>query len=335
MKTIDLSIIVPMYNSAQYLKRTLRNLINLVENSTQTYQILLIDDGSTDNTLNIAEKIATQYTYFEIFRRSHEGVSAARNFGLKKANGTYITFVDSDDILNINFWSTISKNFKLGYEIIITDRQEKNIYSKLTMRDRVLVWKSLNEKRNGESPWSKFYKRSFIEKNKLKFNEKMIIGEDAMFIYTAITYADSLAILDLPFYIQEETHTLGQFRNEMLASEYVFIESLSNLIEKYSMSPDFNELIFILNRYKCKEYFRLIRDYFSPLCKKKKITLDQADRKLKIISKKWELKVSLKNNPYSRLYWHKRQKLYKLLLVCGSYKLVMVIELFLERFKKE
>ena len=103
MKTIDLSIIVPMYNSAQYLKRTLRNLINLVENSTQTYQILLIDDGSTDNTLNIAEKIATQYTYFEIFRRSHEGVSAARNFGLKKANGTYITFVDSDDILNINF----------------------------------------------------------------------------------------------------------------------------------------------------------------------------------------------------------------------------------------
>ena len=90
------SLIVPLYNVEKYLKRCIESLIN------QTYdniEILLIDDGATDNSGKICDEIAKEDQRIKVFHRENEGVSAARNFGIEQASGGWIFFVDSDDLL--------------------------------------------------------------------------------------------------------------------------------------------------------------------------------------------------------------------------------------------
>ena len=94
-----ISIIVPIFNVEQYLEPCLNSIKN------QTYQnleIILINDGSTDNSLNIAQKFLDTDSRFKLFSQKNAGLSSARNHGIKKATGKYITFVDSDDTIEKN-----------------------------------------------------------------------------------------------------------------------------------------------------------------------------------------------------------------------------------------
>ena len=91
-----ISIIVPIYNAAEYLEQCLRSLVQQTESDLQ---IILVDDGSTDNSMAIAEAFAKQDERIVVVQQPHAGQSAARNNGLKHAMGEYIAFVDADDSL--------------------------------------------------------------------------------------------------------------------------------------------------------------------------------------------------------------------------------------------
>ena len=93
------SVIIPVYNVEIYLRECLQSVIG------QTYknlEILLIDDGATDNSGKICDEIAKEDQRIKVFHRENEGVSAARNFGIEQASGGWIFFVDSDDLLMQN-----------------------------------------------------------------------------------------------------------------------------------------------------------------------------------------------------------------------------------------
>ena len=123
---IKLTFVMPMYNSESYLERTLDSVEEMVD--TNDIEVLLIDDGSTDKTLEIAEKYENKLGYIKIFKLEHYGVSNARNFGISKARGEYITFIDSDDTFECNFTSKFSELFSVEADLIITDSElEKNI----------------------------------------------------------------------------------------------------------------------------------------------------------------------------------------------------------------
>ena len=95
-----ISIIIPVYNVEQYIKNCLESVIN------QTYdnwEIILIDDGSTDNSKAIYENIAIKNDKIKIFKQTNKGVSAARNLGIEKAQGDYIVFLDADDWIEKKF----------------------------------------------------------------------------------------------------------------------------------------------------------------------------------------------------------------------------------------
>lgn len=96
MKNNDLvSIIIPIYNSTNYLEDTLKSVVN---QTYKNYEAILIDDGSTDNSMKIAYKFAEKNKKIKIIKVEHQGVSNARNIGIKSANGRYLTFLDSDDV---------------------------------------------------------------------------------------------------------------------------------------------------------------------------------------------------------------------------------------------
>ena len=102
---VNLSIIIPCYNSEKYLERCLQSLIVQKGN----YEIIIIDDGSTDNTSIILDRYSV-HSNIKIFKQENKGVSSARNFGLKVAQGEYVLFVDADDFVSSNYISALESN---------------------------------------------------------------------------------------------------------------------------------------------------------------------------------------------------------------------------------
>ena len=100
----DLTVIVPIYNVAPYLERCINSIIN------QTYvpkKIILVDDGSTDNSENIADKFAAEYEFVSVIHKENGGLSSARNAGLAITETEYVTFVDSDDYLSLDMYEKL------------------------------------------------------------------------------------------------------------------------------------------------------------------------------------------------------------------------------------
>ena len=104
-----ISIIVPVYNTEKYLSKCLNSLIK------QTYkdiEIIVVNDGSKDKSLEIAKKIAKQDNRIKVFNKENGGLSSARNFGIEKASGEYIGFVDSDDYIKENMFEILYNMIK-------------------------------------------------------------------------------------------------------------------------------------------------------------------------------------------------------------------------------
>ena len=96
MKNNDLiSVIIPVYNAERFVAQTLDSVL---EQTYENWEAILVNDGSTDNSLDILQKYAQKDARFKIIDKKNGGVSAARNDGLKKAAGEYITFLDADDL---------------------------------------------------------------------------------------------------------------------------------------------------------------------------------------------------------------------------------------------
>jgi len=102
-----ISIIIPIYNTEEYLERCLDSIIN---QSYKNLEIILVDDGSTDLSKEICNNYLKKDKRIKYFKKENGGLSSARNYGIKKANGKYIGFVDSDDVISLDMFSTLYNN---------------------------------------------------------------------------------------------------------------------------------------------------------------------------------------------------------------------------------
>ena len=119
------SIIIPLYNKEKYIKRSINSILN---QSFQNFEVIVVDDGSTDNSISILKSIKDARIC--IYSRKHKGVSFARNFGIRKAKGKYITFLDADDRYITSFLMTIYKLIDKYKDIKFFATSFKTVYSK-------------------------------------------------------------------------------------------------------------------------------------------------------------------------------------------------------------
>ena len=330
LENILLTAIVPMYNSADYLERTLKSIVSMVDSKDIRVQILLIDDGSTDNTLLIANKYVEKYSFFKIYKNHHRGVSAARNFGIKKAEGKYITFLDSDDTFNPDFLLKLKTFISKEPDIIICDL-DKNIYiSNLSKEKKINVLQIINHKVGSEGINSKIYKRSFLNNNDLNFNTNLVIGEDALFFYSAVTLAKSIIMSTFKFYFIGESHTLSKFQPLLLKSEKKFIQQLDILFSYYKNASNYNEIRLIYKKYCRKAFLRLMQQFYTPLYFQKKKDYFQIKKELLILINQWNLSSSYFNSEYDFLL-SKRQRLYRYLMKVNWFKLIFILEYFFDK----
>lgn len=113
---VDVSIIVPIYNRARILLSCLDSISCIKQ---KKYEVILIDDGSTDDTPLICEEYCKNHTDFYYYRKENGGVSSARNLGIEKSNGKLITFVDSDDVVTPEHLDFLNCKETIDYDIII------------------------------------------------------------------------------------------------------------------------------------------------------------------------------------------------------------------------
>lgn len=213
------SIVIPVYNAENYLSQCIESLKN------QTYrdiEIILVNDGSTDNSLEICKKYANQDSRIKVHSIENSGVSAARNLGIDLATGKYITFVDSDDWAEPSMVEAAVHNMEETESDIVIWSYFKNYYKnevKLSLlpggdqifeKEKSLLYLktiygrySEGEVREGVSvgtTWCKLYRLDFIRMHKLKFNPALTRAQDTIFSIKAFSHAKRISFFDKHLY---------------------------------------------------------------------------------------------------------------------------------------
>ncbi|MFS1058410.1 glycosyltransferase family 2 protein [Enterococcus casseliflavus] len=190
MATYDLSVIVPVYNGDKYLSSLLKYMRKSIRN--KNIEVIVINDGSTDNTKQILNQVRDKN--FKVIHQENMGVSAARNCGISNACGKYITFIDSDDSFDDNYFDQFIQNINGNHYFMYANLIKTN--NKITKNLDVFSKKNIIEIENHVT--SRFFLKSLLEEHKINFNEDLTIGEDFLFLFTYIWHCkDKNSILHL------------------------------------------------------------------------------------------------------------------------------------------
>lgn len=199
---IDLSIIVPVYNSEKYLENCIMSIVNQTQVELRI-EIIIIDDGSKDNSKFICEKLKFEYSNIIYKYINNSGVSHARNEALKLANGKYVMFVDSDDELKLNALELIYSFLNEKNDLVIAGYNRVNInngkvISKIP-KSEIYVPNSFNNMIEELQPnnllnqlWNKIFKMDIIKKYNLFFDENKSLGEDYSFVLDYIEKCNTI-----------------------------------------------------------------------------------------------------------------------------------------------
>lgn len=203
-----LSIIIPIYNAENTLTRCLESILN---QGFSDYELLLVNDGSTDSSLRLCQQYAEVDKRIHIIDKPNGGVSSARNKGLESACGDWVTFIDSDDWIGDNYCDIL--NIEQKIDIIVGSMFFNNDQTFGTLRNtdiiidgpslRAIVQEEYNHSLLN-SPCAKFFRKDIIFDNKICFDEALLFGEDAVFVKTYLLYINSMQVYNNAVYYYDD-----------------------------------------------------------------------------------------------------------------------------------
>jgi len=246
MDNIKVSVILPVFNEAKYIKATLYSIIN---QNFSDYEVIVIDDGSTDDTLNIVEKTFEGLSLpHQIIHQENSGVSSARNKGISLARGEYIVFVDGDDYILTNH---LSQLYNEGYDFTLTQivKKEKDNLSNIHYYEfeEIDAEDFIKLELEMKIPFNFVqlsYKTDIIKKHNLKFREDVTYGEDTDFAIRALSHGNSIKISNeiTYYYIQHQDSLISTSK----LKRFDFIPVLEDLalFFKNQNRSDLAELIY-------------------------------------------------------------------------------------------
>ncbi|MGM9868299.1 MAG: glycosyltransferase [Sodaliphilus sp.] len=269
---MKLSVIVPCYNVEGYLPRCVDSLLHqdLAENE---YEILLIDDGSTDATAAICDRYAAEHTHVSAIHQTNSGQGAARNTGLDLAKGSYIFFVDSDDFVPENRFGALVRIAEkhqldvLGFHSAdVVEHNEAPILPAFEGEvTKVLTGAQYLSENTMQGPvWWFFTRRELIEREQLRFAQNRKL-EDSPFTPDVILSAERMAQVDdvCYFYVNRATSTMhSNDKAHCLAmlNDYIFsYKSVNQVIEKHRSKMDASALSRLCARRDSFLYFGIFR----------------------------------------------------------------------------
>ncbi len=277
IKNIDLTIMIPTYNSASTIGDLLWSIIEDSQSPKAEnikVQILVVDDGSTDDTLDIVRKLTQQFPEnVTLIKNKHGGASAARNTGIKNAQGDYILFFDSDDEWQVGFFENLGAELqRLDFPQVVFFNSP--LFKKFTLsRDSVVELLNLLGDTSSEIPCiqagviGNLYSNSFIAEEGLTFDTSLRTGEDVLLNVEAILSANSVGVSKLSNLSYSGEHAIARVSDKNLLNERKFNREIYRTVIKenpyntsfgYNINDDFsliylryclNGLTFLIDRY--------------------------------------------------------------------------------------
>lgn len=294
---VTVSVVVPVYNTGKFLKRCIDSIM------TQTYQqfeVILINDGSTDDSLSVCKEIVEKYPIIQLIDKINEGVSTARNVGIELAKGKYICFIDSDDYLSNNYLEELVLTIeKSKSDVVVCGYYKENHNHKLTKmvsnykldisREKAMEQLYINNSFSA-LPWNKLYNLNLIKEYNLKFNVELRMTQDLVFNTEYFKICKKIEYISKPLYyymfnddsVCRRIKTSGKFNEKNLIT-----------LKAHKITEDLlkDESDFVKNAFNCRfvcTYLRLLVNmcYSSTLNKKILLDIKQNVRKrLKIFLK--------------------------------------------------
>ena len=250
MNNIDLSIIIPVYNVENYLRRGLDSI--LLQPSSITYEILLINDGSSDKSGAICDEYQSNFSNVFVSHIENNGVAEARNLGISLSKGNYLYFMDPDDFLSDNFFDKISSNLKQKWDVLCFGYNEikENRNTVLSCRPHFYTHCGLlrkNEFRNEfielfktdmmYNVWSRIYNKTFILKHDIRFPNKQI-GEDTLFNFQVYRHLNTILFIDSTLYNYNAGRSgsaLTSFHPRRIEIQLAELQELHKLLEQFQL----------------------------------------------------------------------------------------------------
>jgi glycosyltransferase involved in cell wall biosynthesis len=207
---MKVSVIIPVYNLDKYIGRCLDSLLN---QDFSDYEIIVVNDGSTDNTETVCKEYENKYPIIKLINKKNGGVSSARNEGINASSGDYLMFVDGDDYVTENYISTMYKfQIENPDQLIVCDmfkKTESSTEFNKSLRNAAITKPSLYPKEDfyllykfGLSgfPVNKIYSKEKIISSNIYFDTSLALGEDALFVIQYYKTCKGFMILPDPLY---------------------------------------------------------------------------------------------------------------------------------------
>lgn len=208
------SIIVPVYNAEHTIGRCLDSILN---QDYTDFELLAVDDGSTDSSGAICDEYAARDSRVQVFHQENAGVSASRNLALDRARGTYLQFLDSDDWITPDATSSLVRAAESGQcDLVVSDFYRvvgERVSQKGDIDEDGLMTREDYAAHMMENPadfyygvlWNKLYRRAIVEAHHLRMNPEISWCEDFMFNLEYIRYAETFRAIQIPIYYYVKT----------------------------------------------------------------------------------------------------------------------------------
>lgn len=250
---MKISIIVPVYNGSKYLDNTISSLL------TQAYtdiELILVNDGSTDNSREICEKYQLLDNRIILINQINRGISSARNAGLEIASGDYISFIDQDDMINDNIFEILMSGFNSDVDLVVSGKVMKLIDDNDELINEIYyVYKDANYKKSDEMfklimnvnrdmcllhLWNCLYRRAIIVDHNIRFNTSFRFGhEDSLFNIQYFSHCKSVQLKSgIVYYYSRRTKTSTSLKMNM---NYISDFKLYSEITKVSLIDNLNK----------------------------------------------------------------------------------------------
>ncbi len=262
--SIKVSVVLAVYNVEKYIRKTLDSVVN---QTLRDIEIIVVDNKSTDRTLEIVQEYANKDDRFVIYKNSSnlkQGI--ARNFGVQMARGEYIFFIDGDDYMELNAVEKLyNKIVQTGADITLCTWNQfddktgkidkKHVYAKLKQipvefDNKTFSWRDIKYSVFWQTsvPWDKMYKRSFLINKNVKFPGG-IYFEDNVFVYDALFKAEKMSVLreDLIYYRYNRKNAVTNSRNYLFFDYFKIFNLIGDNLKKIDL---FDEMKYFYWDYK-------------------------------------------------------------------------------------
>lgn len=261
-----ISIIIPIYNSAPFLNKCLESI---EKQNTQTWECIMVNDGSTDNSSEICYSWTEKDERFKLINQLNKGVSAARNIGIENAKGDWITFVDADDWLESNYLSVMADITTTKVDLVVSGQirefdNGKNLIYKPNRTETFTIcpnkanqFNELNLKSLLYAPHEKLFKSDVIKKNNLDFQVGCSYGEDLQFVYAYLEHVKTIGTVNQALYhyrIANSGTLSTKFRDNQFSEDYRQWEIVYNFYDNHGLLNESS------NQYLAKRLWGIVYD---------------------------------------------------------------------------